>query len=86
MRYLTGYRLDSGFPEEFKERRGYSTISYLPFIGLTDMYRPPCDVPGYELEKPELSERQVPDGDSLYTKRIWGLGDRRQKVPYLYDE
>lgn len=43
------------FPEEFETRRGYSILPYLPFIGIENIY-PPCDVPGYQLENPEISE------------------------------
>lgn len=43
------------FPEEFEAGRGYSILPYLPFIGIENIY-PPCDVPGYELENPEIRE------------------------------
>lgn len=41
------------FPEEFEQRRGYSLLPYLPFIGLDNLY-PACDLPGYRLEDKEI--------------------------------
>ncbi|OUP80677.1 hypothetical protein B5F07_20245 [Lachnoclostridium sp. An169] len=42
-------------PKEFEERRGYSILPYLPFIGLENMF-PPCDVPGYRLSDKTISD------------------------------
>lgn len=41
--------------EEFQNRRGYSLLPFLPFIGLPNLY-PPCDIPGFQLDDPDISE------------------------------
>lgn len=41
--------------EEFQNRRGYSLLPFLPFIGLPNLY-PPCDIPGFQLDAPDISE------------------------------
>lgn len=43
------------FVEEFERRRGYSILPYLPFIGRKGTYPEP-DIPGFQLELPELSD------------------------------
>lgn len=40
---------------EFEKRRGYSLLPYLPFVGNKDVY-PTEDLPGYQLDNPDLSE------------------------------
>ena len=44
------------FPDIFEERRGYSLLPYLPFIGIRPTY-PETDVPGYRLENECESEQ-----------------------------
>lgn len=42
-------------PEEFYSRRGYSILPWLPFVGMADTF-PACDIPGYTLDRPGISE------------------------------
>ncbi len=56
LEYEVSLEWTAALPEEFLRRRGYSVLPYLPFIGVQPTY-PACDVPGYRLADPEISDR-----------------------------
>ena len=43
------------FEQEFKNRRGYDILPYLPVLGTTNTY-PLCDIPGYRFDRKEISD------------------------------
>ena len=70
-------------PEEFEKRRGYSLQPYLPFIGLKGIF-PPCDLPGYQLDDPRISQSVNHDYLEVLTQlycenHLQGLEEMAQK-------
>jgi hypothetical protein len=55
MEYNVALDWTPDFLREFENRRGYSLLPYLPFIGLDNVY-PACDLPGYRLEDASVSD------------------------------
>lgn len=43
------------FEQEFKKRRGYDLLPYLPVLGTANTY-PLCDIPGYRFREKEISD------------------------------
>ena len=55
LEYHTSMDWSRDFTEEFENRRGYSVLPFLPFLGYAGTY-PEGDVPAYQLENPEISD------------------------------
>jgi len=55
LEYNVGMEWTPEFLKEFEQRRGYSILPYLPFIGIKGLY-PPCDIPGYKLDEDGVSD------------------------------
>lgn len=53
--------------QEFAVRRGYDLLPWLPFIGRSDSF-PTGDVPGYHLDKKELSDQVNRDYSEVLTQ------------------
>lgn len=56
LEYKVAMEWTPDFLTEFENRRGYSLLPYLPFIGTKKLY-PLCDIPGYQLNDACISER-----------------------------